>query len=86
MTTEPEDMIEGESIINKQKKWHGSWPAKCDLCKEPLTSYKWFIDGRIVNQSYWALICPPCSYSNSAGTGLGIGQKYDSKTLVKLEG
>ena len=70
----------------EEKKWFGTWPAKCDLCETSLADTGFFVDGRINGRMTWALMCPHCFYNLGAGLGLGQGQKYDSKTLIKLEG
>jgi len=68
-----------------QKKWQGTWPAKCDICGLDLSKDPWFVDGRVVGSS-WALMCIFCFETSGYGLGTGLGQKYDSKTLIKLEG
>lgn len=70
----------------KVKRWYGTWPANCDHCQVPLTSYREFYDARAYD-GRWGLFCPPCKVT-LCGTrlGTGKGQMYDSKTLIKLEG
>lgn len=65
------------------KKWQGSKPTNCDLCTMPLKTT--FVDGR-TKMGPWGLLCPTCHASHGCGLGTGNGQKYDLKTLVKLEG
>lgn len=69
----------------KEKKWMGTWPAKCDLCRGALIKQPTFIDGRTA-MGPWALMCEYCHFLDGVGLGTGRGQKYDSKTLIKLEG
>ena len=69
----------------KEKKWMGTWPAKCDLCDISLKDQEYFVDGRTTGGP-WALMCPYHHKHHGVGLGLGKGQKYDSKTRVKLEG
>jgi hypothetical protein len=71
--------------MTTEKKWFGSWPAECDLCGVDLEACTSFIDGR-TKQGPWGLMCPVCHKHQGVGLGTGKGQKYDSKTLVKLEG
>lgn len=80
-------VIDEETQMPVVKKWFGTWPANCDICKTDLSTppILWFIDGR-TKQGPWALMCSQCHYSYGVGLGTGRGQKYDSKTLVKLEG
>jgi hypothetical protein len=67
------------------KKWLGSWPTKCDICKVNLANEPKFIDGR-TQEGPWALMCLLCYRLHGVGLGTGKGQKYDSKTLEKVEG
>jgi hypothetical protein len=67
------------------KRWEGTWPADCDICEIDLQVYEVFYDARTRIGS-WALLCPDCFEEEGVGLGTGLGQKYDSKTLVKLEG
>jgi hypothetical protein len=69
----------------KEKKWMGTWPAKCDICDIPLDKQRYFVDGATV-MGPWALMCPSCHVTHGQGLGTGYGQKYDSKTLLKMEG
>lgn len=73
-------------VVMEKKKWLGSWPASCDICTLPLDKVEYFVDGRVTGGTAWALMCPVCHYFNGVGLGTGRGQKYDSKTLEKLEG
>jgi hypothetical protein len=77
------------NIQNMPKKWFGKWPTKCETCYYDegimLGDYPFFVDGRTV-QGYWALMCPQCHRQYGVGLGTDRGQKYDSKTLEKLEG
>jgi hypothetical protein len=69
-----------------EKKWMGTTPV-CDftsydkVCKmEP-----WFVDGK-TKQGPWALMCSDHYLNLGIGLGCGKGQRYDGKTLLKLEG
>ena len=72
-----------------EKKWCGTWPANCEMHKLaegtdlPLSTCSYFVDGRTA-YGYWALMCPVCHAEHGTGFGIGSGQKYDSKTLVKI--
>ncbi|MBU1173502.1 MAG: hypothetical protein KKD44_28375 [Proteobacteria bacterium] len=68
------------------KKWLGTWPAQCSLCGTSLAEEKYFVDGIEIESRRWALMCPSCFKYSGEGLGTGRGQKYDSKTLEKLEG
>jgi len=82
-----DNVIEMQDFIRKHiKRWMGTWPANCDICGNSLTSPNlYFIDGR-TKDGPWALMCTQCHYMHGVGLGTGRGQKYDSKTLIKLEG
>ena len=56
----------------------------CNICGRDATQYDHFIDGKTVHGP-WALMCLECFQEHGIGLGLGIGQKYDSKTLEKIE-
>ena len=71
--------------VGKKKKWMGTWPAECQLCDVELEACKYFVDGRTC-VGPWALMCPLCHKGMGVGLGTGKGQKYDSKTLEKMEG
>lgn len=67
------------------KKWMGSDPEACDICRHIIT--KCFIDGR-TRMGPWAMMCPSCFKSSGTGLGIGKGQKYELKgnEFVKTEG
>jgi len=69
----------------KEKKWRGTWPTICNLCDISLKDQKYFVDG-ITKYGTWALMCPQCHMFEGVGLGLGRGQRYDSRTLLKMEG
>jgi len=88
----PETMTVNEPITTKTeveksaRRWLGTWPATCDACGAYLPDEDYFCDARS-NVGPWGLFCPDCHRQYCSGRlGLGSGQKYDSKTLVKLEG
>ena len=70
-----------------ENKWFGSWPVKCDFCHAKLDDprVEYFVDGR-TQEGPWALMCPMCHLLDGVGLGTGKGQKYDARTLKKLEG
>jgi len=68
-----------------KKKWYGTWPASCQMCNMPLDKVEYFVDGATV-YGPWALMCPGCHEQDGRGLGTGRGQKYNSKTLEKVEG
>ena len=71
-------------------KWLGKADT-CDICKVQLKQLQarirqWFVDGRVVGGSAWALMCPTCFDTYGVGLGTGKGQKYDFETKEKIEG
>lgn len=71
--------------MSEVKKWHGAWPTICNMCGDWLPDNSYFVDGAD-QQGHWGLFCPACVQDYNIKLGTGRGQKYDSKTLVKLEG
>lgn len=78
--------------VGKKKKWiSGGGPPECDICLNfhykttDLTKEEFFVDGK-TQMGPWALMCPRCFKLYGVGLGTGRGQKYDSKTLEKVEG
>jgi len=67
------------------KKWQGTWPKDCDICSEPLSNASGFFDAA-TKRGPWGLMCPACFAYYGIGLGTGMGQKYDSKTLLKTGG
>ena len=69
--------------MTEKKRWLGSEPKWCDLCKELLdwvANKQWFVDGA-------TKMCPRCFEMYGQGLGLGKGQKYSVvKPYYKLEG
>jgi hypothetical protein len=81
-----------KSSAIKQKVWQGNQEA-CELCNTPFTQIEWFADAhckfmtRFGTRHKWAIVCPKCHAKHTNGKfGLGIGQKYDSITKIKIEG
>ena len=74
------------------KKWFGTWPANCDICKKDLNDQAsdlenpWFVDGATLPSGRWGLLCPSCFAEHGVGLGTGKGQKYSAITLRKIEG
>jgi hypothetical protein len=71
--------------IPLKKRWLGTWPALCDLCRHPLSQVRFFVDGRLPFTGHWALMCPECFEVNGVKLGIDRGQKYNSNTLEKVE-
>lgn len=66
----------------------GEWLSEvgnCDLCGTDLNEEEFFVDGRTI-MGPWGLLCVECHGHRGVGLGTGKGQKYDSKTKVKVEG
>jgi hypothetical protein len=70
--------------MSAKKKWNRTWPHACDVCGASLELEPWFADA--VTDGRWRLACPECCDEMGVRFGTGCGQKYDSKSLEKLEG
>ncbi len=70
----------------KPKKWNGTKPVKCDLCDQPYRATDQYFYDFKTSFGPWALGCQRCFKVQGGSLGLGCGQKYDLKTMVKLEG
>ena len=70
----------------KAKKWNGSKPVRCDLCRGELKLKDQFFFDFKTSSGLWALGCPTCFVKHGGKLGLGCGQKYSLKNLVKVEG
>jgi len=68
-----------------KKMWHGTWPAKCDICGRDLAETGRFYDAKSL-RGPWGLFCPICFIRHCFGIGTGRGQVYDSATRVKIAG
>ena len=67
-----------------EKFWMGSKPTRCECdCGRELKEQ--FVDGRTIYGS-WGIFGVTCYKRIGVGYGLGKGQRYDLKTLKKLEG
>jgi len=67
------------------KQWLGNQSA-CDICNTSFADIPWFADARLRN-GQWAIVCPDCHADFTSGKfGVGVGQKYDANTKIKLEG
>ena len=69
------------------KRWMGGVPKDCDLCHNPFgfKNTMVFIDGRTAFGP-WAIMCEACHRDQHVGLGTGKGQRYDLKTLEKIDG
>lgn len=71
--------------MTKKRKWMGTWPAHCDICKKPLDLDDHFFDAR-TKQGPWGLLCERCFDLYGVSLGPGFGQMYNTETLEKEEG
>jgi len=67
----------------EKRRWNGTPPTQCDICRGTLGSV--FYDGA-TKHGPWALMCHSCHRQHGRGLGTGRGQKYNTKTLEKVEG
>ena len=69
------------------KKWTGTEPDKCDICKEDLDGI--FFDGMINDGTPnppWAIMCSSCHNKHGMGLCEGYGQLYDLETRELISG
>jgi hypothetical protein len=74
--------------MTQVKKWYGD-ETECDVCKTSYDDIPWFADAvcLFMGRRTWMLVCPTCHAKYTSGKfGTGVGQKYDAKTRIKLEG
>lgn len=64
-------------------KWSSPVPEYCQLCGFTLSEF--FIDGK-TKYGPWGIMCQDCHEEHGVGLGTGKGQRYDARTLEKLEG
>lgn len=77
------DVLNHKHRVPRKKYWMGARPTNCDLCGITLTQT--FVDGRIQSGS-WGILCAGCHRDDGCGLGTGNGQRYDLKTLEKIDG
>ena len=51
-------------------------PDRCDLCQADLSMHRFFVDGVVVDRTYWAFMCEQCFELHGKGVGWGLGQLY----------
>lgn len=69
--------------MRKPKRWNGTKPVNCDVCKAKLQGY--FVDGKL-GSGPWAILCLTCWNRQGMGQGQGFGQVYDLTTLELIPG
>ena len=83
------DMLEAIGKLPKKaqpKKWNGSPPTKCDICKKPTKDY--FADAR-TKMGPWGILCLQCLKDHGVGIGTGKGQTYrkdENGDFIKIGG
>ena len=66
------------------KRWEGSTPVRCQICKNPFT-HDTFIDAK-TNFGPWGKLCIACHKEHGVGLGEGKGQKYRLSDGMLLQG
>jgi hypothetical protein len=67
-----------------KKSWKGP-TGFCQFCGISIEFTPWFVDG-VTNRGPWGMMCNKCFMLYGKGLGKGIGQKYATKTKLKIEG
>ena len=61
--------------------------ATCDLCHKSLFLGDTFSDASVPRfGGTWGWLCQQCADKEQVAYGTGLGQKYDSKTYLKIQG
>ena len=66
-------------------KWMGTKPIKCDICGHQFNDQDKHFYDFATRQGKWALGCAVCFGKHGHGLATGLGQKYDLKTLEKVD-
>jgi len=69
--------------MSQTAKWMNPAPTKCNICGRAPQGR--FVDGKTC-MGPWALMCETCHEAFGVGIGTGKGQKYDTRTLEKIDG
>jgi len=68
------------AVIDKEKQ-------VCDVCTGKLTAYKTFSDASLpAFGGSWGWVCGDCASRLGVRYGVGLGQEFDSETLMKVRG
>ena len=67
------------------RKWMGKKPVGCDICGHRFNDKDKHFYDFATRQGKWALGCSGCWRKHGRGLGNGVGQKYDLKTLEKVD-
>ena len=70
--------------FESRKMW-GDSLGNCEFCGISFQFTPWFVDGATARGS-WGMMCNKCFMLYGKGLGKGLGQKYSSKTKMKIEG
>ena len=68
-----------------KKRWMGTKPVRCDICGHKFGDKDEHFYDFATRQGPWALGCDSCFKKYGIGLGIGRGQKYDVRTLYKVE-
>lgn len=68
--------------------WFGPRPKECNACGGSLEKSTVFVDGVIRTSTgpMWGVYHVTCYKDHGGKFGTGLGQKYDMKTLEKIDG
>jgi hypothetical protein len=55
-------------------QWNGFNPQKCDVCGERIRAL--FINGRLIKDGTWRIMCMPCNGRHGSGYGENRGILY----------
>lgn len=69
--------------MKTKNKWLSPVPEVCDMCKSKFGKH--FYDAATI-YGPWANLCEPCFDTFGKGLGIGLGQKYVTKTREGVAG
>lgn len=67
--------------------WSSPRPTECNACEGSMEKSTCFVDGAIPTSTgpMWGVFHVTCFKAHGGKLGVGRGQKYDMKTLQKVE-
>lgn len=68
--------------MKRSRRWRGTTPVQCDVCHRrfDLSRDTTFYDFK-TRAGPWAIGCTSCFTKEGDGLGVGLGQKYNLRTL-----
>lgn len=64
------------ATAQKRNIYYSGTPENCDICKCPLSSEKYMVDGKTKLNDAWANMCADCFHLHGTDIAYGVGQLY----------